>query len=317
MQHSTYKPGTSEASHYAVSAFTRELIDEVARDRYSLRAWQILLSRSWARSLEDVRKSPARTRSFWSWAAVVAVTGAGIILFALRFQTPERALTALVWWLPWYACAVFFLLTHLGMVDDSHGVPYASLLLPNGLSFSRLALAPLVLWPCLQVPVYPVAGPVFALFLAGLLLSDLLDGWVARRQKLYTRMGRMLDFLADLALLTFLAVGLYLAGGIPGPLLLLLVVRYPVLLIAVIVMYFARRPVSLRPTFLGRATTFVTSVVLLVIAFKILLPTSWPTPLLIEWSVRILYFLIGLNILYLVNRAASSTGHGENHSANT
>lgn len=311
------KPGTGEASHYAVSAFTQELLDEVARHHYGLRAWQTLLSRSWARSLEDIKKPPARTRSFWSWVAVVAATGGVVILLALRFQTAEQALTALLLWLPWYAGTVFFLLTHLGMVDDSHGMPHQSLLLPNGLSFLRLALAPLVLWPCLQVPVDPVTGPVFALFLTGLSLSDLLDGWVARRQKLYTRMGRMLDFLADLALLMFLAVGLYLAGVIPGLLLLLLVVRYPVLLIGLVVMYFARGPTPLRPTFIGRATTFATSVVLLVIAFKILLPTTWPTPLWIELSVRFLYILISVYILYLIRRGASWPGHKENHSSNT
>ena len=317
MKNSGHKPGTGEASHYQVSAFTRELIDEVARDHYSLSAWQTLLSLSLARSLEDIRKSSARTQSFWSWVAIVAATGAGIILLAARFQTPERALMALVMWLPWYAGAVFFLLTHLGMVDDSHGMPHQSLLLPNGLSFFRLALAPLVLWPCLQVPVYPAAGPVFALFLAGLSLSDLLDGWVARRQKLYTRMGRMLDFLADIALLTFLAVGLYLASAIPWPLLLLLVVRYPVLLFGMLVMYFARRPVPLRTAFIGRATTFATSVVLLVIAFKTLLLTAWPTPLSIEWSIWFLYVLIGVNILYLINRGVAWAGHRESHNSNT
>ena len=317
MKISEHKSGSGETSHYAVSAFTRELIHEVARDHYSLSAWKTLLSRSWARSLEDISKSPARTRSFWSWAAVVAATGAGIILLALTFETAERALTAMLLWLPWYAGVVFFLLTHLGMVDDSHGMPHQSLLLPNGLSFSRLALAPLVLWPCLQVPVYPVAGPIFALFLAGLSLSDLLDGWVARRQKLCTRMGRMLDVLADLALLTFLAIGLYLAGVIPGPLLLLLVVRYPILLIGVLVMYFARGPAPLRPTLIGKATTFATSIVLLVIAFKTLLPTSWPTALWIEWSIRFLYILIGVNILYLINRGTVWVGHRENHNSNT
>lgn len=317
MKNADHRPGAGEETNYVVSAFTQELIDDVARDRYSPGAWRRLLSRSWARSLEDIRESPARTRSSWWWIVVIAVIGAAIILLALWFQMPERAVTALVMWLPWYACAVFFLLTHLGMVDDSHGMPYESLLWPNGLSFCRLALAPLALWPCLQVPVHPLAGQVFALFLAGLSLSDVLDGWAARRHELCTRMGRMLDTLADVALLTFLAVGLYVAGAIPGSLLSLLVVRYPILWFGVLVMYLAQRPASLRPTFTGKATTFVTSVVLLAIAFKTLLLTSWPTPVSIEWSVRFLYVVIGVNILYLTYLGATRAGHGKRHSTDT
>jgi cardiolipin synthase len=293
-----------------VSAFTRELVDELARNHYSLRAWRTLLSRSWLRSLEDMRKSPARTRSFWSWVIVIAAMGASVILLTLWVQEPGQALTALLLWFPWYAGAVFFVLTHLGMVDNSDGVPYQSLLLPNGLSFIRLALAPLVLWPCLQVPVHPVTGPVFALFLAALVLSDLLDGWVARRQGLCTRLGRMLDVLADMVLLTFLAIGLYLAGIIPGLLLLLLVVRYPVLLVAVLVISFARGPISMHPTLIGKATTFATSVVLLAVTFRTLLAASWPTPESIEWSILSLYALIGVNILYLIYRGATWDGHG-------
>ena len=282
--------------------FTQEVIEDLIRDRYSLRAWQSLFSRSWVRSLEDIRKSPARTRSFWSWAAVVGAMGSGVVLLAFCLQTPARALTALAWWLPWYACVVVFLLTHLGMVDDPQGMPHQNLLLPNGLSFIRLALAPLILWPCLQLPVYPAVGPAFMAFLAGLSLLDLLDGWIARRQNLCTRMGSMLDFLADLALLTFLAVGLYLAGAIPGELLLLMLVRYPALLLGVFVIYFVRGPIALRPSFVGKATTFAISIVLLVIAFKTLLQISWPAPLAIEWSVRFIYLATGVNILYLIKR---------------
>ncbi len=313
MKGSGHKSGASEPPQYAVSAFTEELIDEVAREHYRLDAWQTFLSRSWARSLEDIRKSRARTRSFWRWAAVVGATGAGIILLALMFQSLEQALTAVAWWLPWYAGVVFFILTHLGMADNDEGVPHRSLLLPNGLSFLRLALAPLILWPCLTIPVHPVTGPVFALILAGLSLSDLLDGWLARRRNLCTRLGRMLDFLADLALLTFLAVGLYLAGAIPGLLLLLLVVRYPLFLIAVLILYFARGPASLRPTIIGKATTFATHVVLLVLAFKLLLPTNLPPSLWIEWSLRCLYFLISANILYLFYCAVAWAGLWKNH----
>jgi cardiolipin synthase len=314
MRNSGQESGAGEPSHYAVSTFTEELIDEVAREHYRLHAWQNLLSRSWARSLDDIRKSRARTRSFWTWAAIGAAAGAGIILLALRFHAPEQALTAVALWLPWYTGAVFFVLTHLGMADNNQGVPHHGLLLPNGLSFLRLALAPLILSPCLTIPVHPVTGPAFALILAGLSLSDLLDGWLARRRNLCTRLGRMLDFLADLALLTFLAVGLHLADAIPGSLLWLLVVRYPLLLIGVLVLYFVRGPAPLSPTIIGKVTTFATHVVLLVLAFKLLLPTNLPPSLWIEWSLWSLHFLIGANIVYLFYCGAVWAGLGKNHS---
>ena len=312
MNDSGKKSVASAAPDYATSAFTQELIDELAREHYRSHAWQRLMSRSWAQSLDDIRESRARARSCWIWAAVVAATGASIILLALWFHTPGQALTAVAWWLLWYAGSVFFILTHLGMADNDQGVPHRSLLLPNGLSFMRLALAPLILWPCLTSPVHPVTGPVFALILAGLSLSDWLDGWVARRRNLCTRLGRMLDFLADLALLMFLACGLYLAGAIPGSLLWLLVVRYPLLLIGVLVLYFARGPAPLSPTIIGKVTTFATHVVLLVIAVKLLLPTNLPPSLWIEWSLRSLYFLIGANILYLFYCGVAWAGLGKN-----
>jgi cardiolipin synthase len=290
-----------------VSAFTRELIDEIAHDHYSLRAWRRLLSRSWLRSLEDIDKSPARTRSFWFWVVAVAAMGIGIILLTLWFRAPEQALMASLLWLPWYAGSVFFVVTHLGMVDDSHGMPHQRLLLPNGLSFMRLALAPLIIWPCLQIPAHPVTGSIFALFLATLLVSDLLDGWLARRNDQCTRLGRMLDVIADMAILTFLAIGLYLAEIIPGLLLLLLIVRYPTLLIVLLVLSFARGPITMRPSIIGKATTFATSVVLLGLTFQTFLAAAWPTAESIEWSIWFLYMLISANIVYLLYRGVTWT----------
>jgi cardiolipin synthase len=201
-----------------------------------------------------------------------------------------------------------FVLTHLGMADDDRGLAHGSLLLPNGLSFLRLALAPLVLLPFLPLPVHAVIGPVFALFLAGMSLSDILDGWIARRRDICTRLGRMLDILADLALLTFLAAGLYWVGAIPGSLLWLLVVRYPLMLVGMAILYIARGPVPLSPTFIGKVTTFATSVVLLLIACIFLISAAWPPPIWTDASIWCLQMLIAANILYLFYRGVAWKG---------
>ena len=292
----------------APAAFTQELIGELTSDHYRLSAWRRFMSRSWARSLDDIRESPARTRSFWSWAGVVAAAGSSVVLFAWLFHAPDLAISATVLWLPWYAGSVFFVLTHLGMTDDSRGLPHNSLLLPNGLSFLRLALAPLVLVLFLNLPADPITGTAFALFLGAMLVTDALDGWLARRRKICTRLGRMLDPLADLAFLTFLGFALYRVDAIPETLLWLIVVRYPLMLIGVLVLYFAKGPAQLSPTIIGKVTTFATSAVLLVIATTLLVTTPWLRSSWIDWSVWCLEILIGANILFLIYSGVVWTG---------
>lgn len=292
------------ASDCAVSDFSRELIDKLAQDRYSVAAWQRFLSRAWLRSVDDIRAVPARTRSFLLWAIVGGSMGMAIVFLALIYHDLEEALVAAALWLPWYGLAVLFGLTHLGMVDDAAGRPYDRFLLPNAFSFLRLGLAPLVLWPCLSAPVHPVTGHIFLLFLALLALSDVLDGWLARRQNAATRMGGMLDSLADSAFLTFLAVGLYVAGALPAALFALVVLRYCGLPVVVLLLYFTRGPAPLQPTIIGKMACFATNTVLLIVAFTQLLEPSGLSALWLVWLTRVLYVLIGLNILCLLRRAA-------------
>jgi len=292
----------------APSAFTQELIGELTSDHYRFRAWRRFMSRSWERSLNDIKESPARARSLWVWAGAVATAGSTVVLLAWLFHAPETGIRALTLWLPWYAGSVFFVLTHLGMADDSRGMPHHSLLLPNGLSFLRLALAPLVLVPFLSLPAHAMTGLVFAMFLMAISVTDVLDGWIARRRKISTRLGRMLDSLADLAFITFLGFALYRVDAIPGSLLWLIVVRYPMMLVGVTILYFARGPAPLTPTIIGKVTTFATSVVLLVIAITLLVATPWLPALWVDWSVWCLEILIGANILFLIYSGVVWTG---------
>jgi CDP-diacylglycerol--glycerol-3-phosphate 3-phosphatidyltransferase len=73
------------------------------------------------------------------------------------------------------------------------------LTIPNALSALRLVLAPVLLWLA-----WTGQGTAFLVTLAVSLLSDLVDGWVARRFDQATALGTLLDSWGDLV--TFVAV---------------------------------------------------------------------------------------------------------------
>lgn len=81
---------------------------------------------------------------------------------------------------------------------------------PNLLTFSRLAAAPFIGYAILH-DAHALALGLFAY--AG--VSDLLDGWIARRWGLQTVVGSVVDPMADKALMTILTVCLAAKGALP------------------------------------------------------------------------------------------------------
>jgi cardiolipin synthase len=83
--------------------------------------------------------------------------------------------------------------------------------IPNALTFTRLVAAPaigyLVLHDC-----HAWAAGLFAY--AG--ITDLVDGWIARRWNRKTVVGTVIDPMADKALMTILTVCLAMKGALPG-----------------------------------------------------------------------------------------------------
>jgi len=82
---------------------------------------------------------------------------------------------------------------------------------PNILTFSRLVAAPFIGYAILH-DAHTLALGLFAY--AG--VSDLLDGWIARRWKLQTVVGSVVDPMADKILMTVLTVTLAMQGALPG-----------------------------------------------------------------------------------------------------
>ncbi|KAI1129586.1 hypothetical protein F5Y10DRAFT_147963 [Nemania abortiva] len=81
---------------------------------------------------------------------------------------------------------------------------------PNLLTFSRLVAAPFIGYAILH-DAHTLALGLFAY--AG--VSDLLDGWIARRWKLQTVVGSVVDPMADKMLMTVLTVCLAMKGALP------------------------------------------------------------------------------------------------------
>lgn len=83
---------------------------------------------------------------------------------------------------------------------------------PNILTFSRLIAAPVIGYLVLH-DYHAWAVGLFAY--AG--ITDLVDGYIARRWNLQTVVGTIIDPMADKTLMTILTVCLAIKGALPGP----------------------------------------------------------------------------------------------------
>ena len=102
----------------------------------------------------------------------------------------------------------FFRLSPLSTLLPVHENIYT---LPNILTLSRLIAAPVVGYLIINDLHIPALG-LFAY--AG--ITDLVDGWIARKWGLQTVLGTVIDPMADKALMTVVTVTLAMKGALPS-----------------------------------------------------------------------------------------------------
>lgn len=172
--------------------------------------------------------------------------------------------------------------------------------LPNLISLARLLGVPLFLY------LFLAAGQDIAalVVLAAGGTSDWLDGWVARRTAQVSRLGELLDPLADRLYILATLLAFTAREIVPWQFTATLLARELVLLVALWVLRrhgFGPPPVH----YLGKTATFV-----LLAAFPVLLLSSavpaaagWAAPVgwALAWWGLVLYWLAG--VLYLVQVA--------------
>ena len=124
--------------------------------------------------------------------------------------------------------------------------------IPNALSALRLVGVPLYAWLIVGQRAYVAAFVVLAL--AG--ASDWLDGYLARRLQQFSRLGEVLDPLADRLYIAVTLVSLAVVALIPWWLVAVLVARDVMLLALVPVLRRRIGTVTLPVTIVGKAGTF-------------------------------------------------------------
>ncbi|MGH8946819.1 MAG: CDP-alcohol phosphatidyltransferase family protein [Acidimicrobiia bacterium] len=126
------------------------------------------------------------------------------------------------------------------------------LTIPNLVSFARLATVPVFWWVLLGKEQVTLA----ALLLIAVGWTDWIDGYLARRLNQVTRLGAILDPVADRLTIASAVVAGLIAGIIPSPIGIPLLVREVIM--AVVTLFVAARgaPV-LEVRYLGKLATFL------------------------------------------------------------
>ena len=124
--------------------------------------------------------------------------------------------------------------------------------LPNLITLARLLSVPLAIWLIVEAH-YGVAFWVFV----GAGVSDALDGYIAKRFDRRTRLGALLDPIADKALLAGVYITLGIAGQLPHWLVILVVLRDVLILGGFALIQATSAPQYLGPLFVSKVNTSV------------------------------------------------------------
>jgi cardiolipin synthase len=131
--------------------------------------------------------------------------------------------------------------------------------IPNTLTMLRILLVPVIVILLMQGAFLPA----FLLFLASG-LTDMLDGYLARVLNQQTVLGSYLDPIADKALMISCYVTLAVKKVLPGWLSVVVISRDCIILIGVAVLAIMSVSYKIRPVLLGKVTTAVQIMTVLV-----------------------------------------------------
>jgi len=169
--------------------------------------------------------------------------------------------------------------------------------LPNLISLARLLLVPLTIWLILCER-YGIA--FWILVAAG--VSDALDGFIAKRFDRRTRLGALLDPVADKAMLVSVYITLGVAGQLPSWLVILVVFRDVTIVGGFLLIQAIAVPKRFDPLYISKINTGV-QVALVVFVLARLGLEAEPGPLDLALYLAVAVTTISSGVSYLVRWA--------------
>jgi len=136
--------------------------------------------------------------------------------------------------------------------------------LANKITIVRIALIPVFIVTLLQ-GIHPVPAIIFSLTI----VTDALDGFVARWKKQKTQLGSFLDPLADKLLMLSSFITLVYLKIIPLWIFVVILSRDLIILLGWMLIYFMTSSKEITPRFLGKLTTIIQMLTILFLLFKL------------------------------------------------
>jgi len=130
-------------------------------------------------------------------------------------------------------------------------------------------------------------------------ITDATDGFIARKWNQKTRLGTFLDPMADKALLSTSFVTLAVMHFLPGWLAVITISRDLIIFLGVLTAYILNGKVNISPTLLGKATTAIQLLTILVVLLGSQLRVVRPCIPVVVWLTAFFTVASGFQYLYI------------------
>jgi cardiolipin synthase len=247
--------------------FFEEYLQDLRRDRFAPPALLRCARRLAQRVRGDMVANPGAVRSVWSLAllffAAAFLAAVALALTGDRHLAYDFFLATSLGIVPAFTLVTFF----IGELRDRDGYRLSALNVPIAITLLRAALLPGVVM-FLEERHFGLAFAGYALAA----LTDVADGWLARRWGQVTTVGMVLDPVVDIAFNFAILGGLWAAHLLPGWVFWVAAMRYGGLLVGGACLYLFVGPVRIQPTLFGRLTGVLMSALVMLLMLLTVAP---------------------------------------------